>query len=37
MEKRLDGLRRRLERAVLSEDFERAAEIRDQIRSLEPA
>jgi protein arginine kinase activator len=37
MEKRLDGLRRRLERAVQSEDFERAAEIRDQIRALEPA
>jgi protein arginine kinase activator len=37
MEKRLEGLRRRLERAVLSEDFERAAEIRDQIRALEPA
>jgi len=37
MEKRLDGLRRKLERAVQSEDFERAAEIRDQIRSLEPA
>jgi protein arginine kinase activator len=37
MEKRLDGLRRRLERAVQSEDFERAAEIRDEIRSMEPA
>lgn len=37
MEKRLQGLRRKLERAVQSEDFERAAEIRDQIRSLEPA
>lgn len=37
MERRLDGLRRRLERAVQSEDFERAAEIRDQIRALEPA
>lgn len=37
MEKRLEGLRRRLERAVQSEDFERAAELRDQIRSLEPA
>lgn len=37
MEKRLEGLRRRLDRAVQSEDFERAAEIRDQIRSLEPA
>ena len=37
MEKRLEGLRRKLERAVQSEDFERAAEIRDQIRSMEPA
>lgn len=37
MEKRLEGLRRKLERAVQSEDFERAAEIRDQIRALEPA
>jgi protein arginine kinase activator len=35
-EKRLDGLRRRLQRAVDSEDFERAAELRDQIRALEP-
>ncbi len=34
--KRLEGLRRRLRRAVDSEDFERAAEIRDLIRSLEP-
>lgn len=37
MEKRLEGLRRKLERAVQSEDFERAAEIRDQIRAMEPA
>ncbi|MEM7417769.1 MAG: UvrB/UvrC motif-containing protein [Gemmatimonadota bacterium] len=37
MERQLDGLRRKLERAVQSEDFERAAELRDQIRSLEPA
>lgn len=37
MQKRLDGLRRSLERAVESEDFERAAELRDQIRALEPA
>jgi len=36
MEKRLEGLRRRLDRAVQSEDFERAAELRDQIRVLEP-
>ena len=35
-EKRLEGLRRKLERAVTSEDFERAAELRDQIRALEP-
>ena len=34
---RYDGLRRKLERAIQSEDFERAAEIRDQIRDLEPA
>lgn len=37
MEKRLEGLRRRLHRAIEAEDFERAAEIRDQIRLLEPA
>ena len=37
MEKRLETLRRRLNRAVDAEDFERAAELRDQIRSLEPA
>jgi protein arginine kinase activator len=37
MERRLDGLRRKLHRAVESEDFERAAELRDQIRSMEPA
>ena len=37
MEKRLEGLRRKLERAVEAEDFERAAEIRDEIRSLQPA
>ncbi len=36
MERRLEGLRRRLNRAVESEDFERAAELRDEIRSLEP-
>lgn len=35
-EKRLEGLRRRLQRAVDSEDFERAAELRDEIRTLEP-
>jgi protein arginine kinase activator len=37
MEKRLEGLRRRLQRAVDAEDFERAAELRDQIRTVEPA
>jgi protein arginine kinase activator len=37
LERRLDGLRRKLDRAVDSEDFERAAELRDEIRSLEPA
>jgi protein arginine kinase activator len=35
-EKRLEGLRRKLSRAVEMEDFERAAELRDQIRALEP-
>lgn len=36
-EKRLEVLRRKLKRAVDSEEFERAAELRDKIRSLEPA
>ena len=36
-EERLAGLRRETEQAVESEDFERAAEIRDLIRSLEGA
>jgi len=36
-EKRLEALRRKLERAIGTEDFERAAELRDQIRTLEPA
>ena len=35
--RRLDGLRRRLQRAVEVEDFERAALLRDQIRELETA
>ena len=35
--KRLEGLRRKLQRAIDAEDFERAAELRDQIRILEPA
>jgi len=33
-EKRLEGLRRQLERAVDIEDFERAAALRDEIRSF---
>jgi protein arginine kinase activator len=37
VEQRLDGLRRKLQRAVAAEDFERAAELRDEIRTLEPA
>jgi protein arginine kinase activator len=36
-QERLVGLKRRLDRAVQSEDFERAAQLRDQIRSLEGA
>jgi protein arginine kinase activator len=36
-ERQLEGLRKKLERAVETENFERAAELRDQIRSLEPA
>ncbi|HSJ26497.1 MAG TPA: UvrB/UvrC motif-containing protein [Longimicrobiales bacterium] len=34
---RLAGLRRKLDHAVQSEDFERAARIRDQIRAMEGA
>lgn len=37
MEKRLEALRRKLQRAVEAEDFERAANIRDEIRTMEPA
>jgi protein arginine kinase activator len=37
LERRLDGLKRKLHRAVESEDFERAAELRDEIRQLDPA
>lgn len=33
--KRVEGLRRRLERAIQTEDFERAADLRDEIGSLE--
>lgn len=36
-EKRLEGLRRKLDKAVEVEDFERAAQIRDQINALEAA
>lgn len=36
LEKRLDVLRRKLERAIRSEDFERAAVLRDEIKTLEP-
>ena len=35
-DRRLDDLRRRLRRAVDSEDFERAAVLRDRIREIEP-
>jgi protein arginine kinase activator len=35
-ERRLEGLRHRLDRAVQAEDFERAAAIRDRIQELEP-
>lgn len=34
-ERRLDALREQLERSVESEDFERAAELRDEIHELE--
>jgi protein arginine kinase activator len=37
VERRLEGLKRKLERAVESEDFERAASLRDEIRALEPS
>jgi protein arginine kinase activator len=36
-DERLNGLKRRLTRAVDTEDFERAAQIRDQIRAMESA
>jgi len=36
-QERLAGLRRKLDHAVEREDFERAAQLRDQIRSLEGA
>jgi protein-arginine kinase activator protein McsA len=34
-QERLAGLRRKLDRAVETEDFEQAAQIRDMIRNLE--
>lgn len=37
VERRLEGLRRKLQRAVETEDFERAAQLRDEIRTLEPS
>lgn len=37
VEKQLEVLRHKLQRAVDTEDFERAAELRDRIRSMEPA
>nr|ADI22261.1 uncharacterized protein with conserved CXXC pairs [uncultured Gemmatimonadales bacterium HF0200_36I24]ADI22366.1 uncharacterized protein with conserved CXXC pairs [uncultured nuHF2 cluster bacterium HF0500_02A10] len=37
MEEQLEILRHKLQRAVDSENFERAAEIRDKIRDMEPA
>lgn len=36
-QERLAGLRRKLDKAVDKEDFERAAQLRDQIRALEAA
>lgn len=36
-EMRLEALRKKLQRAIDAEDFERAAELRDEIKSLEPA
>jgi protein-arginine kinase activator protein McsA len=37
MEKQVEVLRHKLQRAVDSEDFERAAGLRDKIRGMEPA
>ncbi len=37
VQKQLEVLRHKLQRAVDSEDFERAAELRDKIRTMEPA
>lgn len=36
-QERIAGLKRKLDKAVASEDFERAAQIRDEIRTLETA
>jgi len=35
--KRIEGLQRKLDRAVETENFERAAELRDKIQDLEPS
>lgn len=35
-EKRLEGLRRKLQHAIEGEDFERAAKLRDELRASEP-
>jgi protein-arginine kinase activator protein McsA len=37
LEKQVEVLRHKLQRAVDSEDFERAAGLRDKIRAMEPA
>ena len=37
VEKQVEVLRHKLQRAVDSEDFERAAGLRDKIRGMEPA
>ena len=37
LDRRLQTLRKKLQRAVSNEDFERAAELRDEIRAMEPA
>jgi protein arginine kinase activator len=37
MQERLDALRRDMDRAVAEEDFERAAQLRDEIRAMQPA
>ena len=37
VEKQLEVLRHKLQRAIATEDFERAASLRDKIRTMEPA